>query len=218
MLDERFLARLAQAFPSFYDRVNAEALDEAHRLLGQSGGDAQRALLRARFEGAGRLWWPYVRGSVPVVGDDHAAMEQFARIVLTVDHIVGYQPSGVEAARNQVVDVLRSSLDVERLARLAGREGQGSGKAGAATAGLLASLAAVWAPVKAVRRVAGAMRWLPASVKWGIGGLILASLASIPIVAGYSAGRHAERAARNRGELPTLEAPDGSRSYHAVSA
>ncbi|GEM_PF-6075505 len=218
MLDERFLTRLSQAFPTFHDRVDAEAKAEAQRLLAQSGGDVQRALVRARFEGAARLWWPYVKGSVPVVGDDRGAMEAFTRIVLAVDHVLGHQPPSMEAAREQVIQVLRSSLDVERLSKLAGGEGPQAGKGGAAAAGLVASVAALWAPVSAARRVARAARWLPRPVKYGVGALVLATLASIPIVAGFSAGRQAERAARSRGIPPTLEAPDGSRSYHDVAA
>ncbi|MEA3202119.1 MAG: hypothetical protein QOE90_3547 [Thermoplasmata archaeon] len=214
MIDERFLARLSLAFPSFYERVDAEAAAAARSLLDESHGDVQRALVRARFEGAGRLWWPYVKGSVPVLGDDRAAMEQFTRIVLTIDHLVGHKPGSLERAREQVTDVLRASLDVERLGRLAGR-GR-TGKAAAGTAGVFAGLAAVYAPIKAVRRVAGAVRWLPAPAKATLAGLALATAASIPIMAGYSAGRHAERAARGHEDVTTIRAPDGSVSYHSV--
>lgn len=222
MLDERFLARLSAQLPTFYERVNAESAAAARSLLEESRGDAHRAILRARLEGASRLWWPYVRGSIPVVGDDRHAMEQFTRIVLTIDHLLGYQPGGVEEAREQVVSVLRNSLDVERLARIAGRDGTKSGAATAAGAGFLASIAAAWAPIATVRRVAGAFKWLPPAAKWGIGAVILATLASVPIMAGYSASRNAERQARGTitGTAPpmaTLEAPDGSRSYHSVA-
>jgi hypothetical protein len=216
MLDEKFLSRMGQAFPAFHERVDEEAREDARRLLQEAEGDVQRALLHGRFLGAGRLWWPYVRGSVPVVGDDRAAMEQFARIVLTVDHLLGRPPASLEAARDRVLDVLRHSLDVERLARLAGREGPDAGKATAATAGLLASLAALWAPVGTVRRVAKGFRWLPVPAKIGVGAIVVAALASIPVMAGYSAAHNAERSARGW-EVGTIEAPDGSVSYHSVT-
>jgi len=216
MLTEGFFTRFAAAFPSFYARVDQEAAAEARRLLQETDGDVAQALSRARLEGAGRLWWPYVRGSVPVVGDDLPAMQQFARIVLTVDHLVGHPPASMDAAREHALFALRRSLDVERLAKLAGRENESH--AGAATAGFLASAAALWAPISGVRRVTKAARWLPTPVKWGLGALVVASLASVPIVAGYSAGRQAERAARGSDEAATLEAADGSRSLHNVPA
>jgi hypothetical protein len=211
MLSDAFIARLSDAFPLFYARIDDEARLEAQRLLQEAGGDVDRAVMRARLDGAGRLWWPYVQGSMPIVGDDRAAMEAFARLVLTVDHVIGYRPQGVEGARQHVLDVLRHTLDVERLVKLVRSDGEG--KAAAAGAGLVASVAAFVAPLSVAKRALRWGRWLPVPARIAVGGAAIAALASIPVVAAYSAGRHAESAARNFGETPAT--PAASSIVHA---
>lgn len=208
MLDEPFLSRLSAEFPSFYERVNADAMVRAARLRADAGGDVQKALARARFEGAAQLWWPYVRGSMPFIHADRAAMEGFASLVLTVDHIVGYVPPSMEAAREQTVTVLRSSLDYERLRRLVGSEEKEAGKAAAAGAGLVASAGALMAPLSTLRQARRFVRILPGPARIALGGVVLAALASVPLVAGYSAGRQAERSARNYGQLTAGDGKD----------
>lgn len=200
MLDEAFLSRLSAEFPSFYDKVSADAMARAARLRAAAGGDVQKALVRARFEGAAQLWWPYVRGSVPLLHQDRAAMEGFSSLVLTVDHIVGYVPPSMEAAREQVVGVLRSSLDYERIRTLLGSEEKDAGKAAAAGAGLVASASALMAPITTFRQARRFLRVLPGPARIALGGVVLAALASVPVIASYSAGRQAERSARNYGE------------------
>lgn len=198
MLTDPFLDRMSEAFPDFYARVDAEALAEAQRLLRASNGDVPRALVRARMEAAGALWWPYIQGSLPFVGNEGAAREGFARLVLITDHVVGFRPQGMEAARTHVLDVLRGTLDVERLMRIARRGDEG--QAAVAGAGIVASVTALVAPIGIARRVVRVAKWLPLPARVAIGGAAVAALASIPLVAAYSAGLRAERAARDFGE------------------
>ncbi|MFA5861287.1 MAG: hypothetical protein WDA16_06285 [Candidatus Thermoplasmatota archaeon] len=193
MLSERFFRRLEDAFPHFYDRVSADAMEDARRIMQDTGGDVEKALLRARFESAGRLWWPYVKGSVPVVGNDLAAMEAFTRLVLTVDFIVGHAPPDLSAARRQVVLVLRESLDVERLRNIVRRDA----KDAAAGAGLVATMSALLGPLTMARRVSKWSRFVPVPVRVTLGAVVVAALLSLPLMAGYSAGRNAERVARS---------------------
>lgn len=196
MLSEPFLARLESAFPQFYDRVDAEAFEDAQRIRKEAGGDLERALVRARFEGTRRIWWPYVRGSVPLVGNDRHAMEAFTRLVLTVDHVVGFQPQGMDAARKQVVGVLRQSIDVERLRRLVGHGEKEDAKAAATGAGLVASMGALMAPIASFRSARKWLRVVPPPLRVTLAGVVVAALLSVPLVAGYSAGHNAEKAAR----------------------
>lgn len=201
MLNEPFLSRLSEAFPSFYARVDDEARAEAARLRTETGGDVEKALARARMVGAARLWWPYVQGTIPVVGKEQAAMEGFARLVLTVDHLVGYEPETMEAARDQVVGVLRHSLDFERLRDIVTREDSRSAKAAVAgAAGLMASMSALMAPVTMVRTARKWIRFVPGWGRVAVAGVLAGALASVPVVAGYSAGQQAEKAARARAE------------------
>lgn len=212
MLSERFLGRLEDAFPHFYDRVNADALEDAVRLRQAAGGDLEKALLRARFEGARDLWWPYVRGTVPLGKDELPAMEAFTRVVLTVFHLVGQPPATMEAARRKVVGVLRESLDVERLQRILRRDqkeaAKDAAKGAAAGAGVVASMTALVAPIQTLR---GARRWLkfvPPPLRATLAAVVVATLLSIPLVAGYSAGQHAEQAAREGKETPAVKGQD----------
>lgn len=211
MLSEKFLRRLSDAFPAFYERVNEEAMREAARLREAARGDLEQALVRARLQGAAHLWWPYVKGSVPLVGREREAMEEFSKLVLTVDHLVGYQPPSMEAARDQVVQVLRNSLDYERLARLVKREADRDAKekaaAGATGAGIAASLTALMSPVTAFRSLRRWVRFVPPPMRVAIGGVLAAALLSVPLVAGYSAGLKAEEAARNYGDVKEDSAP-----------
>lgn len=199
MLDDAFLARLRAGFPTFYERINDEASREAARLLSESGGDVQKALVRARFEAARGLWWPYVKGSMPMVGDDRQAMEGFARIVLVIDHLVGFPPPTMETARDQVERVLRSSLDVERLRKVLQKDTRSTGETAAASAGIVASIGALWAPLSAYRRFRGSIRFVPPPLRIAIAAVVVGALASIPVVAAYSAGRQAERIAKAEG-------------------
>lgn len=198
MLDDDFLARLSDAFPEFYARVDEEARAEAARLRDEAGGDVGKALARARMSGAARLWWPYVKGSVPVVGNDRAAMESFSRIVLTVDHLVGFAPAGMEGARIHVVEALRHSVDYGRLKALLTREKKEDAKAAAAGAGLMASVGALMSPITAFRSARRYIRFVPPPARVAIGAVVVGALASIPLVAGYSAGQQAEKGARQR--------------------
>lgn len=198
MLNEGFYSRLFEAFPGFYERVDEEAATEAAKLRVECGGDVEKALARARLVGAARLWWPYVNGSIPVVGRERAAMEGFTRLVLTVDHVVGWHPGSMEGAREQVVGVLRESLDYERLKTLVTRESKEDAKAAAAGAGLVASVGALMAPITAIRTAGKWIRWIPGWGRVAVAGVLVAALASVPVVAGYSAGRQAEKAARAR--------------------
>lgn len=201
MLDEDFLMRLRQAFPHFYARVDEEARAEAARLRVDTGGDIEKALARARLTGTARLWWPYVKGSLPLVRRDRAAMEGFSRLVLTIDHVVGYEPGGMEQARDHVAGVLRDAIDYERLKELLGRKDE-EAKAAAAGAGLVATAGAVMAPLTLARTLfTNVRRWgrfVPPPARVAIGAVVVAALASVPLVAGYSAGRRAEEAARER--------------------
>lgn len=197
MLNERFLDRLADAFPQFYARVNGEAFEEAERLRAATDGDVEKALARARLEGAAKLWWPYVEGSVPLLHRDRAAMEGFTRLVLTVDHLVGYDPGSMEVAREQVVGVLRSSLDYERLKSIVTRDSRKEAATAAASAGFMASVGALMTPIKVVRNARAAIRWVPGWGRVAVGAIVVAALASVPVVAGYSAGRQAEKSARS---------------------
>lgn len=201
MLSERFISRLSDAFPEFYARVNEEAARDAASLREATGGDVEKALARARLVGAGRVWWPYVKGTVPFVKRDRQAMEAFTRLVLTVDHVVGYDPGSMEAARDQVARALRASLDYERIQDLMSRD-QGKEAAGAAaSAGAMASLGALMSPIKAIRTARGAIRWIPGWGRVAVGAVVVAALASVPVVAGYSAGRQAEKTARSEGKI-----------------
>lgn len=204
MLSEKFLARLGREFPSFYERVNQEAMQEAGKLRAEAGGDVQKALLRARFQSAGRLWIPYVKGTLPLMGNDRPAMEEFTRLVLVVDHVVGFVPPSMEAARSQVVDVLRHSVDYERLQAVFERENkQAAAKAGAAAgAGLMATLAPFLTPLSLYRRARRGFRLMPVPLRVVVGAAIVATLLSVPLIAGYTAGLQAEKAAKNFGELP----------------
>jgi hypothetical protein len=189
MLHARFIARLEDAFPHFYDRANADAIEDAERLLKDTHGDVEAALHRARFEGAGRLWWPYVKGSVPFVGNDAAAMEVLTRLVLTVDAIVGLPPPTMKEARSHVVEVLENSLDVERLRRFVASDKKAEGAAGG---GLVAGMMALLAPVSMVKNARAWTRFVPASLLIVMGGVIVAALLSLPIMTGYSVGHQAE--------------------------
>lgn len=195
MLDEKFLARLHDAFPEFYARVDEEARADASRLRTEAHGDVAKALSRARMAGAGRLWWPYVKGSVPFVRRERDAMEGFTKLVLTVGHIVGHDAGSMEAARAHVLDVLRKSLDYERLKDLVTRKSDDPDSA-VAEAGIMASVTAMMAPLAMFRNARKYARFVPAPVRVAVAGVVVAALASVPLVAGYSAGRKAEDAAR----------------------
>jgi len=201
MLNERFLARLSDAFPYFYARVDEEARAEAAKLRLESGGDVAKALARARIAGAARLWWPYVKGTIPFAKRDRAAMEGFTRLVLTVDHVVGFEPESMEAARTHVIEVLRNSLDVERLKDLVTRREKDEAKGAVKGAGVMASVTAAMAPISMMRSARRYVRWLPPPARVAAGAVIVAALASIPFVAGLSAGNKAEQAAREKGAL-----------------
>lgn len=204
MLSQSFLADLGAQFPAFYERVNAEAMRDASRLRAEAGGDVDRALVRARVEGAAAVWWPYVQGTVPIVGNKRPAMEAFARLVLTVDHLVGYQPPSMDAARRQVLHVLEETVDAERILKMVGVDtpGEKAAAAGAGAAGLMASFSGLVAPIQALRTARKWVRFVPAPVRVAIGAAVLVTLASVPLMAGISAATQAERAARNFGELP----------------
>jgi hypothetical protein len=130
-------------------------------------------------------------------------MEAFARLVLTVDHLVGFEPGGMEASRAHVVAVLRDSLDVERLRDIVSRREQDEAKAAAAGAGIMASVATMMAPLTMLRRARTAVRWLPGWGRVAAGAIVVGALASVPLVAGYSAGRKAEAAARSADAKPS---------------
>lgn len=196
MLDEKFLSRLSMAFPEFYARVDEEARTEAARLRVEANGDLAKALVRARLEGAARLWWPYVKGSVPFAKSERAAMEGFSRLVLTVGHVLSHEPGGMEQAREHVVGVLRQSLDVARLKDLVTRREQEEKAAAAAGAGIMASVAAMISPISVARRGWKIARVIPGWGRVAIAAVVVAAAASVPIVAGMSAGRKAEQAAR----------------------
>lgn len=206
MLDEKFLGRLRTEFPLFYEKVDREAAEDAVKLRLGTGGDVEKALARARLQGAARLWWPYVKGSVPFVGRDREAMEGFSRLVLTIDHLVGHTPNGMEGARAQVVGVLRQSLDYERLRDLVQRRDDESKAAAAAGAGLVASASALMAPVTMFRNVRKYGKFVPPPARVAVAAVIVAALASVPLVAGYSAGRQAERSARGGTTIETTAA------------
>lgn len=212
MLNERFLGRLEAAFPEFYARVNGEAANDAARLRAATGSDVEKALARARMEGAARVWWPYVKGTVPFVRRDREAMEAFSRLVLTVDHVVGYDPGSMEAARAQVLRALRASLDYERLRDLVKSDAKKEAAGAAAGAGALASVGALASPIKAIRAARGALRWVPGWGRVAVGAVVVAALASVPVVAGYSAGRQAEKSARAEGKLDATAATDITRA------
>lgn len=204
MLNERFLGRLHDAFPEFYARVDEEARSEAARLRIATQGDVEKALSRARLEGAARLWWPYVKGSIPFAKRERAAMEGFTRLVLTVGHIVGHEPGGMDPARRHVVGVLRQSLDYERLKdviemRLR-REGKDpakeEAKAAVASAGIMATMTALWGNISTFRNATKYARFVPPPVRIAAAGVVVAALASVPLVASLSAGHKAEQAAR----------------------
>jgi len=201
MLDDAFLGRLAHTFPEFYERVNEHAGHEAERLLTAAHGDPHRALVRARFSGAAHIWWPYVKGSIPMIGRDRAAMEAFTTHVLTIYHVVGYQPANMAAARDQVVGVLRAAVDVERLKdAVGGLRGVDRETAVAAGMGALATASSVIGPLvrsKGLRRLAKAV---PIPMRIAAGVVMATALASVPLVAGYTAGLKAEDAARNFGD------------------
>lgn len=190
MLNDRFLARLSDAFPTFYARVDEEARAGSAELRLAAQGDLAKALARARLAGAARLWWPYVKGSVPLVRRERDAMEAFARLVLTVDHLVGHDPGPMEEARAHVLAVLRNSLDVERLGALLSRREKEP------AAGLVAGVAAAMAPLAMLRDARRWSRWLPGWGKVAAGAIVVGALASVPVVAAYSAGHKAEDAAR----------------------
>ena len=230
MLNEKFLSRLREAFPEFYARVNEEARHEAEELRRAAGGDVQQALVRARMMGAARVWVPYVRGTLPLVGNERPAMESFSRLVLTVDHVVGYEPPSMEAARDQVTNVLRSSLDVERLRRLLERDERQAAKGAAAGAGVLASASALMAPITAYKQARRWMKFVPVPMRVAAGAVVAAAILSVPLVAGYSAGIQAEKAARDVDGTPrkpsgsasngsggVIEAERGSRSVRSTT-
>lgn len=196
MLSERFLSRLSTAFPQFYARIDEEARSDATRLLAATQGDVGKALARARLEGAAKLWWPYVKGSVPMVSRERDAMEGFSRLVLTVGHLLGHDPQSMEAAREHVVGVLRESLDYERLKDLVSRREKEEAKAAAAGAGIMASITALMAPVTMARKGWRVVRFIPGWGRLAIAAVVVAAAASVPVVASYSAGRKAEDAAR----------------------
>lgn len=206
MLSDRFLVRLSEAFPDFYERVNNEAIHAAARLREEAGGDVQQALVRARMTGAGRLWVPYAKGVLPVLGRDRDAMEHFSRIVLTVDHLVGFVPPSMESARDHVVAVLRSSVDIERIQNVVGARNKKKAEGAAAATGVVATFGAIMAPITAFRQARGAIRFLPPQARLAAAGVAVAALLSVPLVAGYSAGLQAEKAARNFGEVPATGA------------
>lgn len=196
MLDEKFLSRLSKAFPEFYARVDEEARAEAAKLRIEANGDLAKALVRARLEGAARLWWPYVKGSVPFAKRERDAMEGFSRLVLTVGHVLSHEPGGMEPARDHVVSVLRQSLDVARLKELVTRREQEEKAAAAAGAGVMATLTAMVSPISVARRGWKIARVIPGWGRVAIAAVVVAAAASVPIVAGMSAGRKAEQAAR----------------------
>ena len=208
MLSEKFLAQLHASFPTFYDRVAADAMADAGRLSAAAKGDLEKAIVRARFEGAGRIWWPYVRGTVPLVGNKQPAMEAFTRLVLTVQHLAGHPPASMEEARTRVVDVLRQSLDVERLRRALGREEKEAAKGAAAGAGMVASMAAVVAPLQSVRSARKWLRFVPPPLRATLAAVVVAALLSVPFVAGISAGQHAEAEARGLKPKPKVKGED----------
>ena len=208
MLNERFLGRLSQAFPEFYPKVDDEARVEAERLRAAAGGDVGKALARARLEGAAKLWWPYVKGSVPVVRREREAMEGFSRLVLTVGHLLGHKPPTMEAARAHVTGVLRQSLDYERLKDLVGQREKEEAKVAAAGAGIMASVTALMAPVTLARRGFRFARLIPGWGRIAIAAVVVAAAASVPVVAGYSAGRKAEYAARAGTQALERAGPD----------
>lgn len=205
MLNEKFLARLHVAFPDFYGRVREEAASDAAMLLHDADGDVTQALVRARLMGAGRIWAPYVKGSIPWIGKgkERDAMEAFSRVVLTVDELAGYRPPTMEAARDQVVNVLRNSLDVERLRRLLDRDQRKAATGAAASAGIMASATALMSPITAYRQARRWMRFVPVPIRVAAGAVVAAAVLSIPLVAGYSAGIQAEKAARNAADAPS---------------
>lgn len=198
MLNDAFLGRLSDRYPEFYDRVNADAMEDASRILREVGGDTEKALVRARLENSGRVWWPYLRGVVPFVKNELPAMQAFAKLVLTVDHVLGVSPPTMEIAREQTVQVLRNSLDVERLGKLVSKEPEA-----AASAGAFASMAALTAPLTTFRNIQKYGKWLPVPLRITIAGVVVAAVLSVPLVAGYSAGRQAELAARNAPDSAT---------------
>lgn len=211
MLSQDFLSDLRAQFPEFYARVNEEAMRDASRLRAESGGDVNRALVRARVQGAASVWWPYVQGVVPVVGNRRPAMEAFTRLVLTVDHLVGYQPADMDTARRQVSHVLEEAIDAERIMKLVGldkkeEKAAAAGAAGAAAAGgMMASLTTLVAPFQTLRQARRFAKFIPFPARVAIGAAVMVTLASIPLMAGVSAATNAERAARNFGELPERE-------------
>ena len=205
MLNERFLTRLSQEFPGFYAKVDEEARAEARRLLDATQNDVGKALSRARLEGAAKLWWPYVKGSVPGVRRERDAMEGFSRLVLTVSHLLRHDLPSMEAAREHVLSVLRESLDYERLKDLVSRREKEEAKAAAAGAGIAASITAMMAPLTMARKGWRYARLVPGWGRIAIAAVVVAAAASVPVVASYSAGRKAEDAAR-AGTLPVEKA------------
>lgn len=197
MLNERFLGRLSRAFPEFYAKVDEESRAEATKLLAETNSDVPKALARARLQGAGALWWPYVKGSVPFVKRERDAMEGFTRLVLTVGHLLGHEPGSMEAAREHVVNALRQSLDVERLKDLVKRREKEETTAAVGAAGIAASITAMMAPISMARTGVRYARYIPGWGRIAIAAVVVAAAASVPIVAGYSAGQKAEKSVRD---------------------
>lgn len=190
MLDEEFLHGLDAAFPHAFERARHHVDADRDQLLKLAGSREERARLLARPYGAALLWWPYLRASTPFAANPVPAHETVVRIVLLVDRLHGWEPSEPEA-REQVRRVLQHAFDpLELKAMWEKQTGEGGRLAFAAPV-----LTPLVTPLLTPGGWLGLARKAPFALAWSLA-IVTATLATIPVVTGWSIASRADRDAR----------------------
>lgn len=190
MLDEEFVHGLDAAFPGAYERARGHVAGDRAQVLKLAASDEDRARFLVRPYGAALLWWPYMRASMPIGSNPAPAFEAVVRIVLLVDRLHGWEPTEDEA-RAQIRRVLLHAFDPLEL-RTMFEKATGEG-------GKLAWAAPVVTPIVMPFLTPGGWfklaRKAPFALAWSLA-IVTATLASIPLVTGWSIASGADRDAR----------------------
>lgn len=192
MLSESFLEGLDQDFSLYHARAVHQTPRDLDLLLRAARSDEAIARMLVKPYAGFVLWWPYLRSTMPFLGNDEAGREAVVRVVLLVDKLYGYEPT-VEEARVQTRRVLDKVFDpLEMTWKMpTAEELTKEGAPLAWAAPVVTFLSGKLTPMALLR----VSRRMPIELAATGAVLVAAIVATIPIVTGWNLAARAEESA-----------------------